>query len=417
MTKEELRNVIINTLSEDKKISISNYVILAILIGIFGLLYGIFSGLTKITYQAYLINFVFWTGIAQGAIVLSVVLRMTDAKWGRPIMRIAESTVLFLPLSILLYLVLIFGGNELYIWFKEPIPHKAAWLNPAFMLVRVAFYLLLLSSLSIWYVRNSVRLDIYRIYEKTTIPQQFQKLVGKLGTKNLDNEYKNLKILSTVIAISYSILYSLFAIDVIKSLDPHWVSTLFGAYYFIGCFYMGIALTIILVTLFMKKRQEGKIIQSKHLHDLGKLLFGFAIVNGDFFYSQFLVIWYGNLPEETHYIIERTQHQPWVTFAYIVLLLSFVLPFVVLLRKKIKMNPNAMKIIAFMVLLGYWFERMLLIAPAVAKTEIFPINLIQVALTIGFMGLFIGAVQYFWNKFPIVAFGDPMLKYSLEGES
>ncbi len=415
MTREELKNSIIKSLNQEKKIYFSNYALIAIIIGVIGLFYGLFSGLTKLTYQAYLINFVFWTGIAQGTIILSVVLRLTDAKWGRPIMRIAESTVLFLPISFVLYLFLIFGGNELYIWFSNPVEHKASWLNPTFMLIRVALYLLVLTTLSILYVRNSMRIDLLMIYGEESLPSRFQKFFKNLGNIDIDGEYKKLKVLSTIIAISYCILYSLFAIDVVMSLDPHWVSTLFGAYYFIGCFYMGIALTIIMVILFIK-RPEGKVIMSKQLHDLGKLLFGFALVNGDFFYSQFLVIWYGNLPEETHYIIERTQHQPWSTIAYIVLILFFVLPFIMLLRKKIKMNTIAMSIISICILLGYWLERILLIAPSVVKTEIFPINLIQIAITVGFMGIFWVSVSYFWNKYPMVAFGDPLLKHSFERE-
>lgn len=415
MNRQDLKNILVNSLNSEEKKLFTSYTIVFLIIGILAFAYGLILGNVKHTYQAFLINFVFWTGLAQGSIILSVVLRLTNAKWGRPIIRIAESTIYFLPISLVLFIILVFGADYLYSWFNEPIVHKAAYLNPTFMLSRVAFYLIVLTILSYIYVRSSIRLDLLKIYEPANIPKRFQSLVKIDKTLNEENEYNKLYRMSTIIAILYAVLYSLFAIDVVMSLDPHWVSTLFGAYYFIGCFYMGIALTIILVTIF-QKRPEGKIIQPNHLHDLGKLLFGFAIVNGDFFYSQFLVIWYGNLPEETHYIIERTQHQPWITIAYIVLILSFVAPFIILLRKKIKMNPNAMKLISAGILLGYWLERNLLIAPAVSNTEVFTINFIQIAITIGFLGIFMSSINYFWNKYPMIAFGDPLLKHSLEGE-
>lgn len=134
----------------------------------------------------------------------------------------------------------------------------------------------------------------------------------------------------------------------------------------------------------------------------------------EIFYSQFLVIWYGNLPEETHYIIERTQHQPWAMLAYSVLILAFVGPFIILINKKIKMMPKAIRWVALSILLGIWLERILLIAPSVVGGHSFPIGWIEISMTVGFLGLFLLAIQTFWNKYPMVAFSDPLLKYSME---
>ncbi len=415
MNREQLRQALVGSIETNDISIFKPYLIALIAVGVFGFAVGILTGDSQLVLQAYLINFVFWIGIAQGAVILSVVLRLTNAKWGRPIMRLAESASAFLPVTILLFIVVMLGGEKLFIWINEPVAHKAIYLNAPFMYSRVLVSLLLMTGLSLIYVRNSIRNDLAAIYQGKLIPERFRKLLANYDVNRIDSSNEKQTTLSVIITICYAVCYSLLAVDLIMSLDPHWISTLFGAYYFIGCFYTGIAFTIIMASFFIE-RPEGKIVGSKQFHDLGKLLFGFAIVNGDFFYSQFLVIWYGNLPEETHYIIERTQHQPWETIAYIVLFLSFVAPFIILLNKKIKMKPIAMRWISIAILLGLWLERTLLIAPSVAGSTSFPIGWIQITITLGFLGIVITSIKYFWSKFPMVVYGDPLLKYSLEGE-
>jgi hypothetical protein len=415
MNNDQLRQSLIDSISTTDKFKIKPYIIGLLFIGFVGFIFGIIIKDTQGTFQSFLINFVFWTGISQGALILSVVLRLTNAKWGRPIMRLSESAVAFLPVSLILYIVVIFGGGDLFVWIKEQAGHKAFWLSSPFLFIRVGFYLVLMTALSWIYVKNSIRSDVGILLDGKTIPDKFKNMLKDWNGAEKEIERINLKQnkLAVAIALCYAGCYSMFAIDLVMSLDPEWTSTLFGAYYFIGCFYAGIALTIVMASYFIDK-PEAKIISTKQFHDLGKLLFGFAIVNGDFFYSQFLVIWYANLPEETHYIIGRTQHQPWQTIAYLVLLLMFVLPFVVLINKKIKTIPKAMRIISLSILMGLWLERTLLIAPAVAGNKSFPVGWIEISLTAGFLGLFILCIQYFWSRYPMISYSDPLLKYSIE---
>lgn len=415
MNNDQLKQLLIESV-EKKDIKLFTPLLFGFIgVGVFGSLAAMLLGDTQQVMQAYLINFVFWIGITQGAVILSVVMRLTNAKWGRPIMRIAESASAFLPVTILLFIFIMLGGEKLFIWINEPVEHKAIYLNAPFMYTRVLVSLFLMTGLSLIYVRHSIRNDLTALYNGKLVPERFRKLLTNYDVSHIEKSNEKQTTLSVVLAICYAVCYSILAIDLIMSLDPHWVSTLFGAYYFIGCFYTGIAFTIILASYFID-RPDGKIVGSKQFHDLGKLLFGFAIVNGDFFYSQFLVIWYGNLPEETHYIIERTQHQPWATMAYIVLALSFVFPFLILINKKIKMNPFAMRWISMGILLGLWLERTLLIAPSVTGDFSFQTGLIQVAVTLGFLGIVVTSIKYFWSNFPMVVYSDPLLKHSLEGE-
>jgi hypothetical protein len=415
MNSDSLKQTLIDRMDKSRQQKLPNYVYGLILIGVIGFALGIVRNESQRTFQAFLVNFVFWTGISQGAVLLSVVLRLTNAKWGRPIMRLAESAIAFLPISLLLFVVVIAGSNQLFKWMSEPMGYKAAWLNAPFLFTRVGFYLVLMTVMSLVYVRTSIRTDVGLLYDGKPLPDRFIKMLK--NWKGADVEIKSTNDLQSkmavAVAICYAVFYSLLAIDLVMSLDPHWTSTLFGAYFFIGCFYAGIALTIVMASFFIDM-PEGEIVGSKQFHDLGKLLFGFAIVNGDFFYSQFLVIWYGNLPEETHYIIERTQHQPWATLAYLVLILAFVGPFIILINKKIKMMPKVIRWVALSVLLGIWLERTLLIAPSVVGGHSFPIGWIEISTTVGFLGLFLLAIQTFWNKYPMVAISNPLLKYSME---
>ncbi len=115
----------------------------------------------------------------------------------------------------------------------------------------------------------------------------------------------------------------------------------------------------------------------RQFHDLGKLLLGFCVVTGDFFFSQFLVIWYGNLPEEAQYVIFRVRNTPWQSLAWTVLIVCFALPFVILLSRKIKMKPRAMVMLGIIILIGMWLERLLLIAPSLWKGEQLPLGMTE----------------------------------------
>jgi hypothetical protein len=199
-------------------------------------------------------------------------------------------------------------------------------------------------------------------------------------------------------------------------LDPHWVSTLFGAYYFMGSFYLALAAVTILSCIAVSALDLGAIIRPKQFHDLGKLMFGFCVVTGDFFYAQFLVIWYGNLPEETKFIIHRLRHDPWEPIAWAVLTVVFVIPFLVFLIRKIKMKIIPMLIISSVIFVGMWIERFLLVAPSIWKGHNLPIGITEVLITMGFLGVMALCLLVFLRKFPILPISDPLLYESLQDE-
>jgi hypothetical protein len=192
---------------------------------------------------------------------------------------------------------------------------------------------------------------------------------------------------------------SLISLDLVMSMDPHWFSTLFAAYSFVKAFYIGLGALIILAAVSHLNGHSG--LTPSHFHDLGKLFFAFCLAWADFFYCQFIVIWYGNIPEETSYIIQRTMVSPWNSLAWVIFTLSFIIPFVILLNKKIKTKPIFMIVLCSVVLIGIWLEHLLLLGPALNHdATTLPLGFSDGLITLGFLGLMAMAVSWFLNLFP-----------------
>jgi Ni/Fe-hydrogenase subunit HybB-like protein len=379
---------------------------LLVLSGSAAFLHGISGPEAARAWQAYLVNFVFWTGLAFGAVLLSAILTMTGARWGRPIKRLAEAPGAFLPVSFLLFWGLYFGKEQIFPWLHEPIGHKAAWLNTFFLFARDGTGLLILTALSVAILYTSLRGDQRIRKVRVTRIEDIAEAVEK------DRHAQS--VLSPVFALLYALVLSLIGFDLVMSLDPHWISTLFGAYFFIGSFYTGLAAVAVLAGISVLWAKTDGFVGPRQFHDLGKLLLGFCIVTGDFFYAQFLVIWYGNLPEETRYVILRTRQEPWDTIAWVVLVVCFVVPFLVLLVRRVKMKPAAMTFLGGLILCGMWLERFLLIAPSLHHEKPTPPGLMEIVVSGGFLGLVCLCLMLFFRKVSILPVSDPLLYESME---
>jgi hypothetical protein len=376
---------------------------LLILIGAVAFLFGVLGGAPLRAWMAYLINFVFWTGLAFGAIFFSPIMVITKATWGRPMKRLAESFSAFLPVAFVLFLIMYFGKEEIFPWVLDPIPEKEKWLNAGFLFVRDGLALLVLSGTAVALIYRSVRSDVQAVSEgKINVPEIRRK----------DPQFA----LSVAYGILYAYILSLLSIDLIMSLSPHWHSTLFGAYYFMGSLYMGLAALMVLCAVAVKTMGMGAFIKSLQFYNLGKLILGFCLMTGDFFFTQFLVIWSGNLPEETRYVIRRVYIDPWNNLAWVVLLVFFVLPFIVLLRRNLKRKPNFMLGLSIFILGGMWLEKLLLVAPSIWKERSIPLGWMEVFVTTGFFGMAAMSVLMFLRRFPVLPVSDPMFHKSLEAE-
>lgn len=373
--------------------------VLLILMGGTAFVMGISGTRAERAWQAFLVNFLFWSGLAFGSVLFSAILVITKARWGRPVKRLAEAPAAFLPLSFLLFWVLFLGREKIFPWIHEPLPLKAAWLNTGFLFARDGLSIFLLTVLSLALVYFSVRgeKEIYSRRPGTG------KENSDLGGKNLSKQ----TVLAPLLAIAYALVLSLLGFDLVMSLSPHWYSTLFGMYFFTGAFYSALAALIFLSILSVKAFDLENFIGRKQFHDLGKLLLGFCLVTGDFFFSQFLVIWYGNLPEETRFVITRVNSLPWKPLAWTVLVLCFALPFGVLLSRKAKMKQDLMLILSGIILIGMWLERFLLVAPSLWKGKELPLGFSELLISLGFLGLMGFSILWFLGRFPLLPVSDP----------
>lgn len=369
---------------------------------------GIAGDQARRAWQAYLVNFVFWTGLAFGAVLVSATLTMTKARWGRPVKRLAEAPGAFLPVSFVLFWGVYLGREHIFPWLHEPLGKQAAWLNLPFLLTRDAVGLLVLTVLALALIYQSVRGDVEVVAGKGAAQCD--------GPELAERSLRAQSVLSPIYALLYAFILTLLSWDLIMSLDHEWVSTLFGAYYFIGSFYSALVAVLILAALAVRKDVLRKYILPKQFHDLGKLIFAFCIVTGDFFYAQFLVIWYGDLPDETKFVIKRVMTAQWQPLAWVVLVVAFAFPFVVLLSRKIKMKPVPMLVIGVVVLVGMWLERFLLVVPSTWNAAAFPLGLVEVLITLGFFGIMALCLLFFFGRYPMLPVSDPLFRESLEGD-
>ncbi len=331
--------------------------------------------------------------------MFSIVMHLVGAKWSQPMQRLAESFAAFFPLSFVLFIFLFLGREYLFPWLHHE-HGKEVWLNLPFLFSRDLIGLLLLYGLGLAYLYYALRIKLNA--GQTQGKLRSFLLRGKTGSEEEAEACKaKMKVLSVLYILTYALVLTLLSFDLVMSMEPHWFSTLFGAFAFAKAFYLGLAGLMILSAIFYVAKGAKSSLTSSHFHDLGKLLFAFCLVWADFFYVQLLVIWYGNISEETTYVIQRVMLLPWRPLAFTVLIVGFLIPFFVLLNKKVKSKPIPMIILCSVVIIGLWLENFLLLGPAWHHhVSSLPIGPTDVLITLGFLGLMAFSVAYFLRLFP-----------------
>ncbi|MEX1051316.1 MAG: hypothetical protein WEC54_07160, partial [Gemmatimonadales bacterium] len=213
------------------------------------------------------------------------------------------------------------------------------------------------------------------------------------------NEHK-IHWLAPVLVLLYAYLYSLLAFDLIMSLAPYWISNLFGAYYFMGSFLTGLTMLAMMTLYWRKTLGLEQLIGRQQFHDLGKLIFGFTVFWAYLTYSQVLVIWYGNLPEETAFLFWRIFGE-WQPVTIMVGLMVFAIPFWGLIWVKSKTTPLTFGLFALISFSGMWLEKYVQVVPSYGARE--TLGLPAVLITLGFLGLFLLSYGAFAKMFPMVS--------------
>ncbi|MGD8229038.1 MAG: hypothetical protein PVH82_14920 [Desulfobacteraceae bacterium] len=376
-----------------------------VIIGLGGFVFQLAGQHPERAWQAYLINFLLWSAVAQGGLLFSMVTHLTKARWSKPLQGIAESFAAFFPISFGLFLVLFLGRDHLFPWLGQDLHGKEVWLNLPFLFWRDFFGLLILYGLGFAYLYYALSLKMAH-GEAQGVMHRLLHHWWSRSAHDPDHCRARMSTLSVLYIIAYALVLSLIAFDLVMSMDPHWISTLFGAYSFVKAFYVGLGSLIILAAVIRLNHGEASGLVSSHFHDLGKLFFAFCLAWADFFYCQFIVIWYANISEETSYIIKRTMLAPWNSLAWIVFVVSFVIPFFILLNRSIKTKLNFMIILCSVVLAGIWLEHLLLLGPALNPHPVgVPLGPVEGFITLGFLGLMALSILFFLRLFPALIFG------------
>jgi hypothetical protein len=385
---------------KSQKSSVGWIFVILIIIGMAAFIYGILSPHPEKAWQAYLINFLLWSAIAQGAVLFSAVMHMTRARWSGPLSALSESFAAFFPLSFVLFLLLFLGRSHIFPWLHADLHGKEVWLNIPFLFTRDCIGLLVLYAIGFAYLYNALQLRSGANQAQGT----FRKMIHRGWIRNNrspEQVKKKMTIWAGLYILAFTLVLSLIGYDLVMSMDPHWVSTLFGGYTFVKAFYVGLGALIILAAVTRIKKGKASGLEPSHFHDIGKLFFAFCLLWADFFYVQLTVIWYGNIPEETHYVIERTLMVPWNTLAWTIFGICFIIPFVILLNKRVKSAPVFMVILCSAIIIGFWFEHLLLLAPALShEVTTLSVSVSDGLISLGFLGLMVVAVSYFLNRFP-----------------
>jgi len=352
-------------------------------------------------YPSYLVAFVYFLSLALGALFFVLIQHATRSGWSVAVRRLAEGVApnVFLPMAFLVIPVLV-GLRTLYPWTDaaavaaDHLLHaKEPWLNVPFFFVRTVFYFGVWSGLALWFHRQSTQQD-------------------KSGDARLT---KKMETTSTVSLIVFAFTVTFFAFDYLMSLTPHWYSTIFGVYFFAGCVLGFFALMSVLAFMVQRAGALRRTITTEHYHDIGKLIFAFTVFWAYIGFSQYMLMWYANLPEETSWYASR-QDGSWATVSLVLLFGHFIVPFLALMSRDVKRRKQLLVVGGVWMLVMQWLDVYWLVMPGKSPGTI-PFSLMDVAVFLGVGGLFFAAAVRRVGAHPLVAVKDPRLSESLGYET
>lgn len=350
--------------------------------------------------HSYLLNFTYFLSLALGALFFVVLQHLVRAKWSVTIRRSAECVMGAFPVLLVLSLGIILpvwaGNTSLYLWSNEAVVHadhvlhaKAGYLNPGFFAVRILIYFAFWLGVSHWFFKTSVAQD-------------------ESGDPRLS---ERMRVVSAPMMIGFAITTAFASFDLLMSLYPHWFSTIFGVYYFAGSA-VGIFALLSLISIAMHR--SGRLTHAvtvEHQHDLGKLLFAFVFFWAYIGFSQFMLIWAANLPEETEFFRSR-MFEEWRYVSIALIIGHFAVPFVGIMSRNVKRRWWLLGAWATWMLLMHWVDLYWLVMPAYNHHEIV-FNLTDVLCFVGMAGLFLAAVAHQMGKVKLIPVKDPGLAESL----
>lgn len=362
-------------------------------------------------WQLFHVNWLYFTGLAGGSVAIAAVHKIVKARWSGVVLRFAEAAVAFFPIS-LVGLVLIFtlGYDHIYGPMQEQLHSmahgKALWLSKPWMFGRLFVGLSALYYLGWQLIRANLLPDIADTIDQADGARRarYDRMLAGFDNSAAGRAANEARLarLGPLFAATYALVFTLVAFDGIMALQPHWFSNLLGGFYFMGSFLGAHMLLAIMAMYAGTQTGVWNLISPKQRHDLGKLCFGFTVFWAYLMFAQFLVIWYGNLPEETGFVFARLWGS-WLPIGRAVFLGMFVIPFIGLLGVTPKKFPATMALFAAVSLVALWLERYLMVMPSVTELAGPTFGLPELGPTLLMTGLFFLAYGLFARRFPMVS--------------
>ena len=348
----------------------------------------------KRTWANYLLNNYYFVSLAIGAAFFGAIQYITNSGWSALFKRIPEAMVAYIPIAGIFFLILYFGMHNLFEWTHEDIvqhdhllQHKSPYLNEPFFFARVIVFFVVWTLMSKFLRRLSLKEDE----------------VGGMVYFEKSEFYSRVFIF--IIAISFSV----FAIDLLLSLDPHWFSTLFAGRSFIASFLHGSSIITLIVIILNRSGKFG-LLNRSHLHDFTRYIFMTSIIWGYFNFTEFMLIWYGNIPEETSWFVERW-HGAYEVIFFANIFLNWFIPFVVLMPRKSSRSKMIITPVIILLMIGQYTELYYIIWPATVGAAKF--GLLEIGTFLGYVGLFSFVVATYLTKASLIPKKHPYLEESI----
>jgi hypothetical protein len=342
-------------------------------------------------YASWLHNYFVFLCLGLGGTFFTALHHMVSATWSVVVRRIAEAFSSFVPVAFLLFLVVLVGVPHIYVW-----AGSATLQGPEANLIVKGGYL----SSKLFALRNLICLAIWAFFS-WAFARNSTKQDESRDPKLSASSFK----LAPIFLLVFALSFTLACFDLLMSLEPTWYSTIFGVYCWAGLWQSALAGITIVAILLRRQGALRGVVSRAHYHDLGKYLFAFAVFWTYIAFSQFMLIWYANLPEEIEWLIHRT-YTGWGMIGIVMATLKFVVPFFVLMHQKMKENETVLLAVAAGILIGQWLDVYWVVYPAFSP-EHAVLSWNEIGVMLGFLGLFGWTVQSFLSRHPVAPHGDP----------
>ncbi len=383
---------------------LKTFSLIAIVIGIAAIAYGFLTGHAERTFLNLLLMSYYFTCVCAAGLFFMSIQFVAQAGWSAGLLRIPQAFARILPYASIILVIIVAAGlfshNLYHHWAGEGlsdpksehydpiIAGKSAYLNVPFFLTRLVIFLASYSIFAVLMTKLSVNED----------------LNGGLTSHSKSIKY------AAIFLVIFGFTAPIWSFDTIMSLEAHWFSTMFGWYNFAAMWIVGLAaMTLTIISL--KKAGYLPWINENHLHDMGKFVFAFSIFWTYIWFSQFLLIYYANIPEETVYFYKRWEGNYWNLFL-LNLVINFLSPVLILMTRDNKRKLNVMMFVCILILCGHWLDYYMMIMPGTLEAEA-GFNFIELGVAIGFVGLFIFLMLTSLSKYAIAPKNHPFLDESV----